>query len=127
MDEITGFQGHQTLTILFRLPWKADRRLSNKYLIFGKSYTTTTTNGLACVTGDGWVGGWEECRGTRSTRCRLRYKLIRQCKGRTVMFNNIGIEYNKSKRMSSERQRLARSKYNLISYWLMKTWPGTIF
>ena len=42
------------------------------------------------------------------------------------MFNNTGIEYNKSKRMSSERQRLARSKYNLISYWLMKTWPGTI-
>ena len=43
------------------------------------------------------------------------------------MFNISGIEYNKSKRMSSERQRLARSTYNLIiSYWLMKTWPGTI-
>ena len=44
------------------------------------------------------------------------------------MFNIIGIEYNKSKRMSSERQRLARRNltYNLTSYWLMKTWPGTI-
>ena len=45
------------------------------------------------------------------------------------MFNIIGIEYNKSKRMSSERQGLARGTYiayNLISYWLMKTWPGTI-
>ena len=42
------------------------------------------------------------------------------------MFNIIGIEYNKSKRMSSERQRLARGTYNLISYWLMKTWPDTI-
>ena len=42
------------------------------------------------------------------------------------MFNIIGIEYNKCKRISSERQRLARSTYNLISYWLMKTWPGTI-
>ena len=42
------------------------------------------------------------------------------------MFNIIGIEYNKSKRMSSEKQRLTRSTYNLISYWLMKTWPGTI-
>ena len=37
-------------------------------------------------------------------QCRLRYKLIRQCKGRTVMFNIIGIEYNKSKRMSSENK-----------------------
>ena len=45
------------------------------------------------------------------------------------MFNIIGIEYNKSKRMSSERQGLARGTYivyNLISYWLMKTWSGTI-
>ena len=42
------------------------------------------------------------------------------------MFNIIGIEYNKCKRISFERQRLARSTYNLISYWLMKTWPGTI-
>ena len=42
------------------------------------------------------------------------------------MFNIISIEYNKSKRMSSERQRLARRTYNLTSYWLVKTWPGTI-
>ena len=45
------------------------------------------------------------------------------------MFNIIGIEYNKSKRMSSERQGLARGTYivyNLISYWLMKTRPRTI-
>ena len=42
------------------------------------------------------------------------------------MFNVVGIEYNKCRRTSSERQRLARSTYNLISYWLMKTWPGTI-
>ena len=61
-----------------------------------------------------------------SPRCRLRHKLIRQCKGRTIMFNIIGIEYKKCKRMSSERQRLARSTDNLISYWLMKTWTGII-
>ena len=42
------------------------------------------------------------------------------------MFNIIGIEYNKCKPISSERQRLATSTYNLISYWLMKTWPGII-
>ena len=45
------------------------------------------------------------------------------------MFNIIDIEYNKCKRISSEfeRQRLARSTYKLIiSYWLMKTWPGII-
>ena len=41
------------------------------------------------------------------------------------MFNIIGIEYNKCKRMSSKRQRLKRT-YNLTSYRLMKTWPGTI-
>ena len=42
------------------------------------------------------------------------------------MFNIIGIEYNKCKRMSSKRQRLKRRTYNLTSYRLMKTWPGTI-
>ena len=42
------------------------------------------------------------------------------------MFNIIGIEYKKCKRISSERQRLARSTDNLISYWLMKTWTGII-
>ena len=42
------------------------------------------------------------------------------------MFNIIGIEYNKSKRMSYKRQRLTRRTYNLIPYRLMKTWPGTI-
>ena len=40
------------------------------------------------------------------------------------MFNVVGIEYNKCRRTSSEDN--ARSTYNLISYWLMKTWPGTI-
>ena len=42
-------------------------------------------------------------------QCRLRYKLIRQCKGRTVMFNIIGIEYNKSKGMSSEKKTLGKT------------------
>ena len=42
------------------------------------------------------------------------------------MFNIIGIEYNKWKQISSERQRLARSTYNPISYWLLKNWPGII-
>ena len=46
-----------TVTILFSLHWKANQRLSNKYLIFRKSYTTTTTTKIHWR----WVGGWEEC------------------------------------------------------------------